>query len=74
MGRQMAELLRLFCPIDGLQIATRNVVGQQKADMEDDTIREHDEFVINQPFTCANGHTWNLSGDIEIRISPDTGL
>lgn len=70
----MATLLRLLCPIDDLQIATRNVVGQHKQDMEDDTIREHDEFPINQPFTCANGHTWDVSGDIEIRISPDTGL
>lgn len=70
----MAVLLRLFCPIDGLQVATRNVTGQHQNRMQDDAVREHDEFTFDQPFTCANGHTWHWGGDIEARISPETGL
>ncbi len=71
----MAVIARLLCPIDGLLLASRTLVGQALQNLGDDTVREHFTSTFSLvAFTCTNGHVWTFTGTIDIRISPDTGL
>jgi hypothetical protein len=70
----MAELAQILCPIDGLQVASRNATGGHLANLRSNSIREHDTFTFDSSVTCSNGHTWHFTGRIDMRVSPDTGL
>jgi hypothetical protein len=67
----MPDLLKAFCPVCGVLLASRVVSNAQRSAMADNANRQHQAWDLNTSVTCANGHSFEVVGRVEIRWSND---
>lgn len=67
----MPDVMRAFCPIDGLLLGSKNVTNQLTNAMKDKSTRQHSAWNIAGALTCGNGHQWGANGRFEMRWDPN---
>jgi hypothetical protein len=67
----MPDLVRAFCPIDGLLLGQKVINNALQNSMGNASVREHADWTMNGlSLSCTNGHTWEATGRIEVRWEP----
>lgn len=62
--------MRVYCPIDGLLLGSKNVNNALANSMKDRGNREHAVWDVAGALTCPNGHRWGATGRMEMRWDP----
>ena len=63
----MPDVMRAYCPIDGLLLGAKNVNNALANSMKNKGNRAHAVWDIVGSLTCSNGHQWSADGRIEMR-------
>jgi len=66
----MPDVMRAFCPIDGLLLGSKNVTNQLRNEMKDKGQRQHAVWDFAFSVQCTNGHQWAADGRMEMRWDP----
>ena len=66
----MPDVMRIYCPIDGLQMGSKSMTIGQLNSMVDKSTRAHAVWNVSASVGCANGHQWGAVGSMEMRWDP----